>query len=276
MLDLIEHIPVIPTFTLNNYIIQMYYALNNVLITAGEIALQNKEKSLPDHDNAAETPSHTSYFYETLLLKSVSDGVPIDNLASILSTAQIGMMCPGNPVRQKKDEAISLITLFTRTGIQAGINPEKAYRLSDTYIQSVEAVNTIPEIIQFIVIMYLDITHQVHELSYTQSHSGLIRECLSYLDLHFLEDIQLEQVAKELGYTKYYLSQSFKKEMGISISQYLTRKRISYSKVLLANPQISMQSISSRLFFSNPSHFSSVFRKLEGITPSQYRKENLP
>ena len=174
-------------------------------------------------------------------------------------------MCPGDPLRQKKDEGIGLVTIFTRAAIQGGISFEKAYTCSDYYIQSIEAASNITEVIQLIETMYFDITNQVHEATLSAIKNPMIRECITYLDTHYREKINLEELANTLGYTKYYLSTCFKKETGVSISEYIMEKRIAYAKLMLKNPSIDMQEISDELCFANPSHFSAVFKKINWI-----------
>ena len=121
--------------------------------------------------------------------------------------------------------------------------------------------------------MYFDITNQVHEATLSAIKNPMIRECITYLDTHYREKINLEELANTLGYTKCYLSTCFKKETGVSISEYIMEKRIAYAKLMLKNPSIDMQEISDELCFANPSHFSAVFKKMTGLTPTQYRNE---
>lgn len=181
-------------------------------------------------------------------------------------------MCPGDPTRQKKDEAISSTTLFTRAAIRSGVPAETAYNLSDYYIQSVEAARTITEVIQITETMYSDIVRHIQAIRQSTATSSLVRDCQAYIDSHLTEAPDFEQLARELGYTKYYLTTRFKKESGMTISEYLMSRRIDYAKTLLNNPYMNIQEISESLHFSTPSHFSSVFRKLTGMTPTEYRK----
>ena len=272
LLCLIEKIPVMPTAFLSQYVCQLYYTLNDCPISVSDIKLQQQIiVQQTEQTESFLSTSHAPYFYETLLVKSIQDGVPIPNFSAQIASAQVGIMCPGDPLRQKKDEAISLITIFTRTAIQSNVVAEKAYTISDYYIQSIEAACTITEVIQLIETMYLDITNQVHNASSADIQSPMIRNCIAYLDMHYKEKIDLEQLAHSLGYTKYYLSTCFKKELGISISEYLTKRRISYAKTLLETSYLDIQTISNDLNFSTPSHFSSVFKKYTGLTPRQYR-----
>lgn len=60
--------------------------------------------------------------------------------------------------------------------------------------------------------MYFDITNQVHEATLSAIKNPMIRECITYLDTHYREKINLEELANTLGYTKYYLSTCFKRK----------------------------------------------------------------
>lgn len=274
LLNLICKVPVMPTAFLCHYVCQLYYILNGTVVSPDSIYLQHQaENPNKKEDHDFPVSSHTSYYYETLLLKSISDGVPIPNFSSQFASSQIGMMCPGDPLRQKKDEAISLITVFTRTAIQSGISFERAYTLSDYYIQSIEATSTVTETLQLMETMYLDVVQQVREHRLSSVQNPIVRDCMAYIDMHFQENLDIDQLAAELGYTKYYLTSRFKKESGMTVSEYLMKQRVSYAQALLANPYMDIQEISEALHFSNPSHFSATFRKLAGMTPTQYRKD---
>ena len=274
LLSLIDQIPVLPTAFLSHYVCQLYYTLNDTPITVNDIKLQENPMSQSKEKEEDFTASeHSPYYYETLLSQSVQDGIPFSDFSNQISSAQVGTMCPGDPLRQKKDEGIGLVTIFTRAAIQGGISFEKAYTCSDYYIQSIEAASNITEVIQLIETMYFDITNQVHEATLSAIKNPMIRECITYLDTHYKEKINLEELASTLGYTKYYLSTCFKKETGVSISEYITEKRIAYAKLMLKNPSIDMQEISDELCFANPSHFSAVFKKMTGLTPTQYRNK---
>ena len=73
---------------------------------------------------------------------------------------------------------------------------------------------------------------------------------------------------------KYYLVHTFSKEYGISPINYLISRRIAESKHLLSETDHSLSQISHMLGFSSPSYFSQSFRKLEGVSPMEYRRQS--
>lgn len=103
------------------------------------------------------------------------------------------------------------------------------------------------------------------------------KECTSvrrYIDSHFKESISLDMLAEVAHVNKYYLVHTFSREFGISPINYLISRRISESKQLLSDTDHSLNQISHMLGFSSPSYFSQSFRKLEGISPMEYRKQS--
>lgn len=93
-----------------------------------------------------------------------------------------------------------------------------------------------------------------------------------YIDEHFAEPLTLDALAELAHVNKYYLVHAFSKEYGVTPINYLLLCRIRESKHLLANTNLSLSQIAQVHGFSSPSYFSQSFRRLEGISPMEYRK----
>lgn len=101
------------------------------------------------------------------------------------------------------------------------------------------------------------------------------RECdivRRYIDNHFKENLNLDQLAALVHINKYYLVHAFKREYGVSPINYLISRRILESKYLLDDTNHSLAQISHMLGFSSPSYFSQSFRRTEGVSPLEYRR----
>lgn len=93
-----------------------------------------------------------------------------------------------------------------------------------------------------------------------------------YIDTHYSENITLDFLAEMMHLNKYYLAHAFVREYNISPINYLTTRRIRESKYLLANTNHSLSQISNILGFPSPGGFSRSFKRLENMTPWEYRK----
>lgn len=92
------------------------------------------------------------------------------------------------------------------------------------------------------------------------------------IERRFFENISLDELSARHCVDKYHLSREFKKWIGFSPIEYVISLRISYSKDLLKNSELTIREVSEHSGFSNVGHFINMFKKKEKITPLQYRK----
>lgn len=93
-----------------------------------------------------------------------------------------------------------------------------------------------------------------------------------YINEHFHEKITLDQLSEDFSISKFYLSREFKKEYGVTIIQYILSKKITHAKSLLRYTDLPIEEIAIQCGIGDASYFNKVFKKLEGMTASQYRK----
>ena len=70
----------------------------------------------------------------------------------------------------------------------------------------------------------------------------------------------------------YYFSKLFKQEQGEGFVEYLTRIRMTNARQLLKNQKYSIKEICSMCGYSDPNYFSRIFKRYEGVTPSEFRE----
>ena len=75
-----------------------------------------------------------------------------------------------------------------------------------------------------------------------------------------------------MGYTEYYLTEKFKSETSLSVSDYVRQAKINRAKTLLLTTALSVSQVAERLAFNTPNYFIHVFRELEGCTPAVFRQ----
>lgn len=90
---------------------------------------------------------------------------------------------------------------------------------------------------------------------------------------HLLDGITLEQVAAELQETPSAISHRLKRKFGMSFSEYMGRIRIERAKQLLRRSKLSATEIARRVGIADQSNFSKLFKKLEGVSPSEYKRK---
>ena len=102
-------------------------------------------------------------------------------------------------------------------------------------------------------------------------HEGF-QAVLSYIELHYSEDISLPALAALSGYSYEHFRHLFKKAFGISLKQYLIKRRLHHAKRLLETANYSASYIAQLCGFPNYNQFAKQFASAYGTTPSRYQK----
>lgn len=115
---------------------------------------------------------------------------------------------------------------------------------------------------------------QTHGLNVRHS-SIYVQETLDYIAAHYqTPDISIGSIARHLGISEGHLSHIFKKETGQTLLGYLTRYRIEMAKVLLRDYRVKIYEVAEKVGYQDISYFSSIFKKIEGISPSEYQNSS--
>lgn len=94
--------------------------------------------------------------------------------------------------------------------------------------------------------------------------------------IHFIEDnlytnITVEEICDEMNYSRAYLSKIFKATTGFTILEYILNRKIMQAKKLIKENDYNFSQISDKLAFDNPHYFTRVFKRISGMTPSEYK-----
>lgn len=101
----------------------------------------------------------------------------------------------------------------------------------------------------------------------------MVITALSYISMHYRDEITVESISSYVKKSKNYFSYLFKKEMGISFTEYLNKYRIEEAKKRMETTADLNAEIAREVGFRDEKYFSAVFRKLEGCSATEYRKK---
>src|SRR5690606_23375145 len=105
-----------------------------------------------------------------------------------------------------------------------------------------------------------------------QVEPDVVQTIKQYIVDHSAEDISLERIAARVGLSPFYISKVFKEETGVNYIDFLTACRIERAKSLLADQRLSLKAITFEIGYNDPNYFSKVFKRMNGVSPSDYRK----
>lgn len=104
---------------------------------------------------------------------------------------------------------------------------------------------------------------------YTNAH---IKAALLYIHQHLSESLSLQNVSDAICINPSYLSDLFKREVGMKFSDYISARRIATAKQLLKNPNLPIQDVAEQCGYKNIGYFSTCFKKATGYTATDYRR----
>jgi two-component system response regulator YesN len=107
---------------------------------------------------------------------------------------------------------------------------------------------------------------------HAEKEKSTIFKAKDWIDAHFCEEVTLDEAAAKVQLSPYYFSKLFKESLGQTFIDYLTQKRIELSKNLLISTEKTFKEICFEVGYHDPNYFSRVFKKITGLTPSEFRK----
>lgn len=105
-----------------------------------------------------------------------------------------------------------------------------------------------------------------------QNKSRSFSDIVAYIELHYNEELTLQEIADTFQISREYISRKFKQDYAISFTEYLTSFRLNKAKALLRNRNLKLNQIAEMVGIPDIKYFSKVFKKHEGVTPNEYRK----
>ena len=196
----------------------------------------------------------------------------IDESVKRIRASDVGHLSD-NPVRNLRYLCICNITLVTRFSIEGGMDSEKAYTASDLYIQKYDRAKTVEELYELQREMITYFTKAVADAKKESVFSKPVILCMDYVHYHLHENIKCSVLAEKVKLNQSYLSVLFKRETGVSITEYVILKRMEAAENMLKYSDYSLTEIADLLHFSSYSHFAKTFRKYYHSSPKEYRNK---
>ncbi|WP_043932015.1 helix-turn-helix domain-containing protein [Bacillus sp. EB01] len=179
---------------------------------------------------------------------------------------------PGSPIRSSKNMAIVMNTMFRIAAERSGIHPVYLHTISERFAILIERTMNIPQLQKLMVLMGDEYCELVKTYS-TGSYSPTVKRAADFIQLNLGHSITLEDIAKQLNINPSHLSRIFKEDTGLTITDFINRKRIDEAKLYLQRGTQSITEIAFLVGFNDLNYFSKVFKKLTSVTPSQYAKK---
>jgi two-component system response regulator YesN len=292
LVDSLSEIPIFPErkvqaasdllFTVANYFAKMDWVLEKQqqeiakqqALLAEELGMRKKLENRLENLESTSSPSGEDFFNEKELIELIRRGDKkkarflLDELLGTVlfrSHEHLGIL---------KARMLEIIIIIARAAVEAGANLEEILGVKYHFFQELSKDDS-QENLYYCLLKAFD---QLFECIYQNRnirHTRVFVKAKEFIWSNYNQNISLKKAGEVVGMSPYYLSHLFRSEMGISFSEYLTSVRTSVAKKLLEQTDMTILGISLEVGYQDPSYFSKIFRKKEGMNPGDYRNKTI-
>lgn len=284
--DYYDSLPCFPeTHTLHTIILRLFsFLLGGTPPTVRRLDLRELESAedyrakhqFTEHDDPVLSMRllEKRYRTEDELLDAVSHGNTEAALALLDSIENIYPMSRlPDRLREAKNLSFSMNALLRRTVYETGVHPLYINSVSNNYADMLErcaSFGELTEIVRYMAKSYCALV-QTHNMS---SYSEPVRHILVTIDASLAGDLSLKRFSAELFLNSSYLSALFKKEIGMTLTDYVNENRIGYARKLLKSTSMQIQDIAVRCGIPDIHYFTRLFKRETGLSPREWRARN--
>ncbi|WP_211746134.1 AraC family transcriptional regulator [Paenibacillus sp. Marseille-Q4541] len=228
---------------------------------------------LKDKTDLSPSVIEERYRNENKMMSAIEHGEKqkLEELLNDVTWYSIPDRFPSDPLRSRKNLTFVTNTLLRKAAEKGGVHPVYIDSISEKFSIQIERTASVQQLSELQLKMYYEYCDIVRELA-LKPYSPPIRNAIEYIRLHLDEELSLEMIAQAISLSMYELSRLFKQETGQSIIDYINFQRIKAAVQLLENHNLSITDIAQMVGYNDVNYFIKVFKKMNGITPKQFRK----
>lgn len=181
-----------------------------------------------------------------------------------IATLSTGQVLLSKPTKQNFDNIINSVKKYN-----LDINKlKKAY--FNTKVLNRQILKDYINLLKLVIDYIVEIEDKIIFLKHKISNEYIIERAKAYIEKNYYKKIYLDDIAKQSCVSKYYFVRLFKKETNLNFTDYLNLVRISKAKKMLTHCSIAQTCYD--VGFNSLPHFYNIFKRFEGCTPNEYKK----
>lgn len=270
-------------------ILNVNAVLNGDLLSEHELASlygsePERERAFFKSDLEAEA---TQYEHrDTILVEEYNEKLnyclshgDMDGLSDLLNTlGEVPYKESTSPVwescKLSRRSAFGAVFAAETIALRSGIPPADLERTKEYYLERIENAATPDEHRKLSVNALFDFTKLVKEYLSRKTENPTINRVINYIKTNINSKLSAEDIAEALHINTHYLFVKFREETGKTFTQFVNEMKVEKACYFLLFTDKPLIDIAMHLSFSSQSYFQTVFKKVMGMTPAQYREHN--
>lgn len=172
----------------------------------------------------------------------------------------------------KRARMMELLFLLSRVAIEEGVEEKSILCLHAEFYKKITLCDHLEDLAEYLIGISSDYKIMVNQANRSYANK-MIKKSKKFINENYASSISLKEAADAVNLSRHYYSRLFKIEEKCTFSEYLTRTRLNAAKKYLIDPSLSMAQIAEMTGFSEASYFSRTFKKIEGLSPTEYREK---
>ena len=177
---------------------------------------------------------------------------------------------PGCSREEVEIKVLEFIISLEKKAFQAG-GVRYGFGYRSNYIREIQSCADYEALLKWFITKVKQVCANMENAKEKETLS-VVEKARTYIRENFHKEISLDDVSREFDISPYYFSKLFKQETGKNFVEYLTEVRLKNARELLCNSKASIKEICVASGYSDPNYFSRIFKKYEGVTPSEFRE----
>lgn len=280
------HYERIPFFSSMDLLKSMFFEFGNMIYGKGRFDIEYRDSTELeiwhyDYKNYLRIPEKPFHNIHVIEARYEAENALIDAVCSCneaaaaeaLATVHAYLLPQRLPdrLRDMKDYTITFNTLLRKATERAGVHPIHIDAHSNGTIPRIEQLGSVSQCIAFSKKMIHEYCELIRRHS-LQNYSVIIRKALTYINTDLCTDLTLNVLAEQLNVNASYLSMLFKKEVGVTLTDYVNKHRIKHAGRLLLCTNLPIKSIAQKCGISDIYYFTRLFKRIMGTTPKAFRQ----
>lgn len=244
---------------------------NTQVIISQSKEVEPKSKVTNDMEKEREDGSIIlKYKIEKQLLHAIEMGNKQEALALMLQfISDFSYRVPHDRIRAHKNMNYTFNTLLRTAVERGGVSPLAIHSLSEKFALLTEKATSLKELDDMKFTMIEEYCDAVNDLSH-KGYSHIVKEAIRYIQFNFNLQLNLRIVAEKICFNPTYLAKKFKEETGMTVVEFINKKRVEEAIFLMKQDKLSITNISLLVGFNSYNYFCKVFKEVMGITATEY------
>lgn len=264
----------------------LLYVTANYIMKAGWESLVQRRELARQQSRMSEEIQNRKVFEQKITSQRFDLSYSLEKERDLISKIRLSDLEPANRIFREllaeifingaaqigvsKARVMELSVVMSRAAVEGGAEFDHILKINNEFLQDMSQFNTLEEI-NLGAVKVLDKYLSAVKRENNVKNPQIVSKIKDFIRNNYRRAVTLEEIAGAVFLSPYYISRVFKEDQQITIMDYVTKVRLEEAKKLLRNPMYNIDDIAEKIGYHDPSYFSKVFRRKEGMSPSQFR-----